>query len=324
MMWVWFFLAAAVIFFAGRYLSDLAEETAVLTGLSRGFIGALLLGIITSLPELIGTLTAAVFKANADLGVGNIFGSNLFNIAILSLCTMLYGAHIARHTWSWKSNYSAYMAISLSAFMVMLIGMYLMGVASHPTASNLIILAFYLLGMWVYARQGGDGEDADNPPESGPRRSLKANLVLVALFGGLVVLAGVMLAHACDQIARSTEMTSTFVGSLFMAAATSLPELVVTMRLLRLGRIGMATGNIFGSNAMNLTIIAIVDLCYRGTLYATITTSQLVTLGGGILMSGLFLSGALIKSGGMRIRLHLDNVTIIVLYVWVYYWLYHH
>ena len=97
----------------------------------------------------------------------------------------------------------------------------------------------------------------------------------------------------------------------------------VTLRLLRIGSIGMATGNIFGSNVMNLTIIAIVDLFYQGSLYATITTAQLVTLGTGILMTGLFLSGAQIKAE-KETRLHLDNIIILVLYLWIYYWLYRH
>ncbi len=322
-MWSRFVLASLVIFFAGRYLSDLADEAADLTGLSKGFIGALLLGVITSLPELIGTISAVAYKSNPDLGVGNIFGSNLFNIAILSLAIILFGSKVAGDGWRWRSNFSAYLSISLSAFIVMLIGMCSLSNEATAVSGDIFILAFYLVGMWVYSRQGPEETVDLGLQEKRPGRSLKANLILIVLSGSLVVAAGVLLADACDEIARNTRLTSTFVGSLFMAAATSLPEFVVTMRLLGLGNIGMATGNIFGSNLMNLTIIAIADLVYTGSIYAAVTTAQVVTLGAGILMSGIFLTGTLIKAR-RKVPLHMDSIGILVLYLLIYVWLYNH
>jgi cation:H+ antiporter len=322
-MWSRFVLASLVIFFAGRYLSDLADETADLTGLSKGFIGALILGIITSLPELIGTISAVVYKSNPDLGVGNIFGSNLFNIAILSFAIILFGSKVDGNGWKWRSNFSAYLSICLSAFLVMLIGMHKLNVSASGLWGDVCILAFYLIGMWIYSQQGPDEVEPQIVKHKGRGRSLKVNILLVVVSGTLVVAAGVLLADACDDIARTTHLTSTFVGSLFMAAATSLPELVVTMRLLKLGNIGMATGNIFGSNLMNLTIVGLADLAYAGTVYATITSSQMVTLGAGILMSGLFLTGTLIKAK-KKVLLHIDNLAILVLYLLIYLWLYNH
>ena len=322
-MWSRFVLASLVIFFAGRYLSDLADETADLTGLSKGFIGALILGVITSLPELIGTLSAVAYKSNPDLGVGNIFGSNLFNIAILSFAVILFGSRMKNNGWQWRSNFSAYLCISLSAFLVMLICMYKTSGNTSAIWADIFILAFYVFGMWVYSRQGPEESKPPSLHREPSSRGLKANLALIVLFGGLVVAAGVLLADACDDIARSTHLTSTFVGSLFMAASTSLPEFVVTMRLLKLGNIGMATGNIFGSNLMNLTIVGLADLAYSGTLYGAVTSSQMVTLGAGILMSGIFLSGSLVRAG-KKVVLPLDNICILVLYLLIYFWLYNH
>jgi len=322
-MWSRFVLASLVIFFAGRYLSDLADETAELTGLSKGFIGALILGVITSLPELIGTLTAVVYNSNPDLGVGNIFGSNLFNIAILSVAIILFSSKMEHNGWQWRSNFSAYLSISLSAFLVMLIGMYKLSGNTSALWADICILVFYVMGMWIYSRQGTEEAEASPLHQEHSRRGLGANMALIAFFGALVVAAGVLLADACDDIARSTHLTSTFVGSLFMAAATSLPELVVTLRLLKLGNISMATGNIFGSNLMNLTIVGLADLAYTGTLYAAVTSSQMVTLGAGILMSGIFLSGTLVKAG-KKVSVHIDNICILVLYLLIYFWLYNH
>jgi cation:H+ antiporter len=322
-MWSRFVLASLVIFFAGRYLSDLADETADLTGLSKGFIGALILGIITSLPELIGTLSAVAYKSNPDLGVGNIFGSNLFNIAILSAAIILFSSKMENDGWQWRSNFSAYLSISLSAFLVMLICMYKLAGNTSALWADIVILAFYVVGMWIYSRQGPEEAEAPSLHQEPSQRSLRVNMALIVLFGGLVVVAGVLLADACDDIARSTHLTSTFVGSLFMAAATSLPEFVVTMRLLKLGNIGMATGNIFGSNLMNLTIVGLADLAYTGTIYGAVTSSQMVILGAGIGMTGIFLSGTLVKAR-KKVLVHIDNICILVLYLLIYFWLYNH
>jgi len=319
-MWFLFVTAALVIFFAGSYLSDLAEETAGLTGLSRGFIGALILGIITSLPELFGTLFAVICKDNPDLGAGNIFGSNLFNIAILSLATLVFSSRVSCNDWKRRSNFSVYMSICLSVFMIILIGVYHRGIGISANWGNLAIVGFYIFGMWIYSFEGGEPGEADKKPVP---HSLRQNLILIAIFGSAVVVAGILLADACNEIARKTHMTSTFVGTLFMAAGTSLPELVVTMRLLKKGNIGMATGNIFGSNLMNLTIVAIVDLIYKGCVYATITDSQIVTVTAGIIMSGIFLLGTLVKRS-RRLTIHVDNVAILIIYVLIYLWLYGH
>ncbi|MCD6569456.1 MAG: sodium:calcium antiporter [Deltaproteobacteria bacterium] len=322
-MWSHFFISALIIFFAGSYLSDLADETAGLTGLSKGFIGALILGIITSLPELIGTLFAVIYKANPDLGVGNVFGSNLFNIAILSLAILMFSHRISYNDWVWRSNFSVYMSICLSAFMIMLIGIYHTEASIPANWSNIGILGFYILGMWIYSFENGETKISKIANRKSIHHSLRLNLILIAIFGSMVVGAGVLLADACNEIAHHTHMTSTFVGTLFMAAATSLPELVVTMRLLRMGNIGMATGNIFGSNLINLTIVAIVDLIYKGNVYATITDIQLVTVATGIIMSGIFLLGTLIKRS-RRLTIHIDNVSILIIYVLIYLWLYGH
>ena len=318
-MWFRFLLAALAIFFAGRYLSDLADETADITGLSKGFIGALILGLITSLPELIGTLTAVLFRANTDLGVGNIFGSNLFNIAILAGAVLVFATRIKPGDWIHGSLFTVHMSICVAAFMVMLIHL-LRGPSTGwwENLGSITILGFFTAGMWLYSREKSAASVASTKKG---QRSLAVNIILIVILGSVVVAAGILLADSCDDIAKNTHMTATFVGSLFMAMATSFPELVVTIRLLEHGNIRMATGNIFGSNLFNLCIIAFVDLMYRGTIFSNVTGPQTVLLATSILMSGLFLIGATIRAL-RKTSIRLDNIIILVLYLCIYFWLY--
>ncbi len=318
-MWLRFLLAALTIFFAGRYLSDLADDTAEITGLSKGFIGALILGLITSLPELVGTLTAVIFRANTDLGVGNIFGSNLFNIAILALAVLVFATRIKSEDWIHGSLFTVYMGICVGAFMIMLICLFHeLHARWWEELGNIAVLGFFVAGMWLYSRER---PKTDTAHVNKGQHSLARDMTFIVILGFVVVAAGVLLADSCDEIARNTHMTSTFVGSLFMAMATSFPEFVVTIRLLEQGNIRMAIGNIFGSNLFNLCIIAFVGLIYRGTIYSTITGQQVVLLAASILMSGTFLIGSTVRAL-RKTSIRLDNIIILVLYLCIYFWLY--
>ncbi|HAU57484.1 MAG TPA: cation transporter, partial [Comamonadaceae bacterium] len=83
-----------------------------------------------------------------------------------------------------------------------------------------------------------------------------------------------------------------FVGSLFVAMATTLPELAVTLSALRLGALDMAIGNLLGSNLFNVTIVAVDDLFYRpGVLLADVSLVHAVTASSAIVMTGLAVVG---------------------------------
>jgi cation:H+ antiporter len=94
-----------------------------------------------------------------------------------------------------------------------------------------------------------------------------------------------------------------FVGSLFVALATSLPELAVTLSALRMGALDMAIGNLLGSNLFNVAIIAVDDLFYRpGVLLASVSPVHAVTAGSAITMTGLAMVGLFFKPGGRVMR----------------------
>ena len=83
------------------------------------------------------------------------------------------------------------------------------------------------------------------------------------LLAGAVAAAGSVLARSADQIAEATGLGRLLVGSLLLAAVTSLPELSVDIAAIRSGYVDLAAGDLFGSSLMNLLILGIVDLCIR-------------------------------------------------------------
>jgi cation:H+ antiporter len=95
--------AALVVVAAGVWLSALADQISAETGLGRSFVGALLLGVSTSLPEITASLTAVRIGA-IDLAIGNVLGSNLFNVALLAVYDVFDGGN---NLWAVMSNANA-------------------------------------------------------------------------------------------------------------------------------------------------------------------------------------------------------------------------
>jgi cation:H+ antiporter len=101
--------AAVVVVITGVWLSSLTDQIATTTGLGRSFVGALFLGVSTSLPEITASLTAVRMGA-IDLAIGNVLGSNLFNIALLAVYDVFDGG---RNFWASMSNANAVVIVSL-------------------------------------------------------------------------------------------------------------------------------------------------------------------------------------------------------------------
>ena len=113
------------------------------------------------------------------------------------------------------------------------------------------------------------------------------------------------LRQAVTRFAMAAAMgwNRTFVGSLFVALVTSLPELAVTLSALRIGALDMAIGNLLGSNLFNVAIIAVDDLFYSpGSLLVDVSMVHAVTAGSAIIMTGLATIGLFFKPSSRVLR----------------------
>jgi len=113
-----------------------------------------------------------------------------------------------------------------------------------------------------------------------------------ALASAAIIGAGIWLSFIGDEIAATYSWHTSFVGSLFLAITTSLPELVVCVAALRLGAIDMAVADILGSNMFNLALITPVDLAYRrGPVLSSVSGAHLVTAVVAIVMTLIVIAG---------------------------------
>ncbi|MFW2388795.1 MAG: sodium:calcium antiporter [Polyangiales bacterium] len=100
--------------------------------------------------------------------------------------------------------------------------------------------------------------------------SLVQAILVFVLSSAALVWAGHWLAVYSDQIAERMQMSRLFVGTLLLAFATSLPELLTTVSAARAGAPDLAAGNIFGSSMANMAILAVIDLLYRGRVWPSV------------------------------------------------------
>ncbi len=251
-----FTVCALLVVFFGWKLSIYAEKMAEVKGLGKGLVGFVLLGFATSLPELITTVSSVALLDNSDLGAGNILGSNNANMFILFI-SLVTAATLFKKNVMDREN-----LVSLSMFFIMLtvffFGLVLSGgpmIAGKSLFGAVLILFFFLS---IVALRNTNKEETEEVSEKG---TLPFHFYFFLGFF-LVALVGVSyeLSVVVDELAKITGWNSTSVGALFLAWATSLPELVVTVSAMVLGASEMGIGNITGSNIFNLMILGVADI----------------------------------------------------------------
>lgn len=308
--WASFAACALAIGYAGARLTRLADAIGEKTGLSGSWIGLVLLATATSLPEM-ATGVSAVTVANApNLAIGNALGSTIFNLALLVLVDFL---HQPESLYT-RAGHGHILSAAFGIVLLSVVGVSLLlereqvlPAIAHIGAYTPLLLALYLVAMRnVYEFERRQPRSAGSARSGGsalPLRyqaiGLRAAVLQFAFFAALVAAAGTLLPVLGVRIAEAMNWSRSFVGTLFVTAVTSLPELVVTVTALRLGALDMAIGNLLGSNLFNIVVvISLDDLFFTGgSILANVATAHAVTAFSAAMMSGAVIVGLVSRPG---------------------------
>jgi len=262
MIWIYFIVLAAVIIFAGSKLAVLAEKLAELLHISSSAIGLLLVSIITSLPELSTSLGAVIKVGEPNLALGNTLGSDLFNLMIIALCDILFRkSGILRQARLRMTPLIHYLMMITLLLLTLTLPNSISLFGAHFNAGSLLIMALYIT-IFLHTHHAGQTPQLEGAAPVN-RSELSKTLFQFIAAALVIVISGIYLAKLGDRIAVETGLDQSFVGSLFLALATSLPELTVSIAALRIGAVDLMLGNILGSNMFNVFIASISDLAYR-------------------------------------------------------------
>jgi cation:H+ antiporter len=295
--WLQLAICALAIAYAGARLTRLADAIGEKTGMSGSWVGLLLLAAVTSLPELATGISAVTVAHAPNIALGDVLGSTIFNLALLVVLDVLhrpetiYGRASAGHILS--AGFGVVMLSVVGTGVLLEREQVVPKLASIGAYTPLLVL-LYLLAMrtvFSYERRQTRSE-----PATGQERylglSLRSAALSFAAFAGVVTVAGIWLPVAGSRIADEMGWTRTFVGTLLVAGATSLPEIVVTLAALRLRALDMAIGGLLGSNLFDLLIVAVDDMFYvKGPILADVSSVHAVTAFSAVIMSGAVIVG---------------------------------
>ncbi|MHB0974908.1 MAG: sodium:calcium antiporter [Thiobacillus sp.] len=307
---IWLSLAAclAVIGVAGARLSRYGDIIAEKSGMSRGWVGLILLATVTSLPELVAGLSSVTVARVPDIAVGDIMGSCVFNLLIIVLLDFMYRKESVYTRARQGHVLSAGYGIALIGFAGFNLLLYRAGTApsiGHVGLYTPVILLLYLLAMRSLYRyeQAQVSEYVEDRVGLYPDISLGQAVRGYAIAAVAVVAAGIGLPFVAKDLAVAMDWQQSFVGTLFVAAITSAPEVMVTVAALRMGAVDLAIGNLFGSNLFNIAILAIDDLAYLpGPLLADVSLTHATSAFSAMMMSGLAVVGLVLRPASRVFR----------------------
>lgn len=322
-----FFFSAIIIIIAGYFLTKSADKIADLTGWGKMFVGSLLLASATSFPELMVDIKSVQMNL-PDLAVGDLLGSSLFNLLILATLDFTFPSAFKRTAFS-----PAFLPHSLSAVLtIILTAIVGIAISSKIETSFLgvsifswAIVIIYFFGIRL-TYMDGNKVPAGNQEQQISILNKKKKLFyaftsyLIATLAILV--AAPYLVSSADQIATSSGLGHTFVGTTLVALSTSLPELVATIAAFRIGSPDLALGNIFGSNAFNMILFVPLDYFYVNNLFTSVRNIHLVTAFGVVTATGMAVMGQLYRKKERSRFLEPSSEVVVVIIIIIFFMLY--
>ncbi|MBP1950210.1 sodium:calcium antiporter [Virgibacillus litoralis] len=288
-----FIIAAAVSVLAAIRLATYADIISRETKAGGLVVGTVLLAVATSLPELTATISAAVID-NADIAVGNGLGSITFNIFALFLFDIYFRKKRLFLKVSNNHFYTGLLGLTLCTIIILSLYFNLNQEFIRIGLPSIAIAVVYLGGLWLISLKH---QQEIHEEETAPREtektavSVKKAIVRFILFSFIIFASGSSLSVSGDFIAQSSGISASAIGSILIAATTSLPDAVSVLVALRAANVNLAIGTILGGNIFNVFVIPIADIFYRsGSIWADASKQQISTAAVGFMLTLIVIS----------------------------------
>jgi cation:H+ antiporter len=284
---------------------------------------------VTSLPELITGISSVAFARAPDIALGDVMGSCVFNLAIISLMDLLHGPTPlfarADHGHILSAGFGIIL-IGIASVSILAGGIVpSLGSIGLYTPALIVIYGIGIRSVFLFEKKKIT-KFVDEMAEAVHYEDVTTReAVIKYLLNALIIIgAAAWLPFLGDRLSTATGLGQTFFGAVFVAMTTSLPELVVSIAALRIGAADMAIANLFGSNMFNIFILAIDDIFYtKGPLLADVSWTHAVTGFMAVLMTGIAIVSLTFRTEKkVVLRLGWDALALIMAYVVNIYLLY--
>lgn len=239
-----------LILFGANYLVDGSSSIAKKFGLSEFIIGLTIVGIGTSTPEMVVSFLSS-FQGKADMAIGNIVGSNIFNTMLILGVTALISPLMIT-----KSNLRKDIPLNIIVTVLLIVlGMNqtLFGFGENQLSrlDGAILLAVFAWYIWSsFKSDSADEEDSQT-------KEYSVLISIILILGGLagLIIGGRLFVNSATELAKMFGVSDKFIAITVMAAGTSMPELATCVVAALKGRGQLALGNVLGSNISNILLI---------------------------------------------------------------------
>ncbi len=296
-----------LLIFGSNWLVDGASSLARKFNISDIVIGLTVVAFGTSSPELVVNLIAS-FSGNTDIAIGNILGSNIFNILAILGITALFLPVAVKNNTVWKEIPFSILAIIIVGFMandVLIDGQQKNEISR---VDGLVLLGFFSIFMaytFILAKQSGPLMEVEKVQMSVPKSGLYVIIGLVGLFFG-----GRFLVMGAVDIARTLGMTESVIGLTVVAAGTSLPELATSVTAALKKNSDIAIGNVVGSNIFNVFFILGTSAVIRPLPFSIASNFDIIA----VLVASLLMFLFVFIGKGRKID-RLEGTFFLILYV---------
>ena len=325
-LWLLIYLVlASLVVFLSLKLSKYVDLLDKKTKIAGALLGGILLAGVTSLPELFTSLTGTIIVGKNDLVLGNIMGSDFFDIMIFGVVYFLFfkkfteGKVGKQHYISCLFTGLMLVAVTIAAFVFSANG-WLIG---YFNPMSLVIIAIYVVSVILTPKTE---EKEETEEEIKCDLTVKQIWVRFALASIILIAASIAVTIVTDKVVVGFDIGETFGGSLFLGVATSLPEVTATLALCKKKNFDAAYGDIVGSCTFNIIILALADaMSFRAAtpLFTMTSDAFMLLLGTAFTLLLLFLSILFIRSkffkNNLKSRIFLYSIsTLLVASYFVY------
>lgn len=244
-----FTVGLVLICIGGDRLVDAAVAIAKKLGIPQIVVGATIVSLGTTLPEILVSTTAA-FDGSAAIAAGNAFGSIICNTALIAGLsqTIRPAGKVEFASMAWRSAFFFVTLICMNVYG------YVTGAFNRP-AGIVMLLLFALYAYLNIRRSSAEGDDEEDTKESGQEVSLPKQLLILAVCAALLYVGANLLVDNGIFIAEAIGVPERVIAVTFIALGTSLPELVTSIMSLMKGYGNVGLGNVVGANILNMLLV---------------------------------------------------------------------
>lgn len=275
-------VAISIIILVGPRMVRLGDRLADVTGLGEAFVGAVLIGITTSLPDLIATVLPAV-RGLPELAVGNALGGVLAQTVFLAIADLTYRrANLEHAAASLPNLVQATLLITLLGGVLVLLHTVVPSVLwVHP--GSFVLVGIYVYGMRIVREAKHEpmweavdtaATEQDVPDEPTSDEAAGPLWVRFGISAAMLATGGLLLAVGGESLVTVSGLEESTVGVFVTGFGSSLAELVVSLAAVRAGALTLAVANVIGGNTFDTLLVVVADAVYvDGPIYADVGTA---------------------------------------------------